>query len=1561
MFRPIASSHRRPHRRGTSFVLIVVVMLSVFAVVGTGYALLAIQQQKISLIRKDEQNGGLAAPDPTDTANAFFGALIYDTGDGTKDIFNGLRGHSIGRSMYGYDSGPNGSLNNSPFNGVGLFREDATGSPYAGYGLVGDRSQFVNYNLVMINNINNNNNDNKPMLLDPERMGTRGATANNPLPFPGQNNPNYVSKAAPYSYPDLKDFFAGVVDPNTGAVLLQSFHREWLFGPLDPLNGQPAATYDPKKSNWFNNQGRMKTLRPRPAEHPQFPRVPPNADGTYTGDVQNWPGGFTYALDPTSPANAPRYGFYGRNDSLWMDLGLPIITLPGNRKVQPMVAPLIVPIDGQLNASAHGNLYGNSGATHISYAGYGAWEVNLAAALTNADATKVVKARGNSPPNPTPNPIQQRNTKSSQAYAPSYAAPLPSYAPVPWTASAAPSASLTYPTSNSMTGLPTFTGFDTSNVAMGNHPSLFNPTEWPGDGSATLRTFPLTNIKRLSRFGYTPNWYAQADVASAPPAAGLLGDQTNYPFYFATGQTTPANYNYRLDPAHSTRGVITTRGYSLDRPMVSPTFMTGALSLAGLAGAKPVNPSANAPYPGPGGNLGPGSDFGGPTRWFNIQAALGSVNLNRPLADYRDLTKVPNIDPMTGNSTPQPLSPTNLANFALADSDRQQLARDIFVRMAVATGGALTTNPTLLAYPAYSYTIVAPPSAPGAPNPQYEALRYLAQLAANIVDYIDNDDISTAFAWDPKVPTELVFGVEKPRLVINEAYSEFVNDAAEPRGKGKGQGGPMKDGHVRFWVELLNPTSTTTGVFGDGTVQLRYQGNFSPYQLVIARAARTKGAVTTEGVSYLTDPTNVRGDLKPGYAPDIVYTFSNPDIDTDANKQRVAPNNGTPDAAGLPTNGIALVGPKVSGANNNQEFDPQNNGMAMAPWTRMIEAPAANGNANGQDAMEYLVPPADLNTVNLNNPNSDYRRHIILLRRLANPYDKASPTNPYVTVDTMDYVPSNDALFTGVGGGGGGTAINKRFSVGKVQPYAALSMPDNAAGAMGVPSYTFPTSMVLVQNPSGGPGANDPQHTFGRHNYTGGGMGPSGTPSGSTFVAGPSLKDPDSMKAETLMTPFDWLVHMDRPLVNQIELFQVRDTPPHRVTNQFLFPGGNNGVDYERGFANWTSTAGLTRALEYLSVKPWTVGVPHGGRVAGKIALNAVQNQRVITGLFDPQSGNGFDPSYVTNTAWGQWIGGRSTMQPRTLADGVTQFTGPVPLSQPNPVMGASPPFVPAPSQTDDPSGIDRPFYSLGAPAAAPGGFAYAAGGSQELTILRQGGGKPMLFANAGSNPAMQYPASQPQGPSYTQAEPLRKIFNNTTPVSHTYLVYLTVGYFDVVNANPNPPAGWPSGVPARPLLGAEAYLAVPGDIRAKFVAVIDMSNMTTNLAPTPYFTSLENTVYPPLDKNGKIDPTIPVTLNIAYSSFNATSSQLYVASDGQEVLVGPGSALLLGYGAEQQQVTVQQIQGPGQVVVTGLGRTAWGGSCVSNAQPGYPGPQPGFAYTSASYKAVLPYVERLR
>ncbi|MBN9119869.1 MAG: hypothetical protein J0I06_12030 [Planctomycetes bacterium] len=1049
MFRPLARSHRRPHRRGTSFVLIVVVMISFAAAVGVAFALFAGQTLRIAAANKEAQGAGgsppARAPEPANTVNQFLSALIFGVGnDSPSDLTNALRGHSIAASMYGSTAG-----NTTPWAGVGTFSEDM--STYGVPGLTGDRSAAVNYTQMQFTG----GSGSVRFLLDPEWTGYRASGTTPAGTWPanfaaGLNGRTYVGKHAPYSFPDLKDFFAGAVDPATGQVLVQSFHRPWLWN-MTVTSGTTTTTYglDPGNPNWTNTPGRLKTLRPRPAEHPLFPRVPPNYDNSYTGDVQNWPGGYTYGPDPSNPTQN-RYN--ARNDSLWMHIGLPTVPF-GNRMVQPLVAPLIVPLDGLLNASAHGNNFGPNGA-HLSYAGYGPWEVNVSGFLNGDPATalsvnrsNVVAARGTA---------QQRSGNTVRSYDPyrtmqvpnpsgmgtiTVPRPLPTYSPVAW--SGAQVGLPTYPAGNSITGLPSFPAFQSDNALVGppnsaSHPALFNPAEWPTTGGTNARGFPLTDIKRMHlRYAFTPDWYIPSDLASnAPQDLGV-----NRTFSYAVVANTASDY--RLDPAHPNRALFTTRGFGLDRPKVAPNFATrdGALGLA-MAGNKPGALSTGVgPFPAPGTPLGTVTDFTA-GRWVNRMAVLGAVDINRPLTDYRvDMTK-----PLT--------APNNVTTTSAgpADNDRRKLAHDIFVRLAAATGASLQISLTGTQHPTPQYAVPT-----GLPAAQLNALRYLAQLAVNVVDYRDDDDISTAFVWNPIDPTDpynaanfaaaevgnrVVFGVEKSRLVLNEVYSEIANAPTDPvNGEDKDNDkmpDPLPTGslaHVRFWAELLNPTSTSN-VTGYGPIDDNV--SLTGYQIQIARANRTTGAAAAQDMaSYVYDPANTTGSFPVGQQPDASFTFT-ASTGNAGSPTTVAPNNGTslPSTTApntLPKQGVVLVAPPSwtpktdpnTMMPNSQEFDPQPAANTVWAPGNVLYSPALGpaGAMAASPGMGYTLSMS----VNANNnqavPNpatTEFRRHVVLLRRLANPYvvpDPASPAagvvnNPYVTVDVMDYVPSFDAVGT---------------------------------------------------------------------------------------------------------------------------------------------------------------------------------------------------------------------------------------------------------------------------------------------------------------------------------------------------------------------------------------------------------------------------------------------------------------------------------------------------------------------------------------------------------------------
>src|SRR5262249_40859921 len=139
------------------------------------------------------------------------------------------------------------------------------------------------------------------------------------------------------------------------------------------------------------------------------------------------------------------------------------------------------------------------------------------------------------------------------------------------------------------------------------------------------------------------------------------------------------------------------------------------------------------------------------------------------------------------------------------------------------------------------------------------------------------------------------------------------------------------------------------------------------------------------------------------------------------------------------------------------------------------------------------------------------------------PLNPALPYNPYVTVDYIFKVFPHYAARVSSDGPDEPPPPRPetRFSVGRRQPYAGHAAHHRHQQRL---------------RPSPG----QPQHRFFQPNVDPGVRGPTWRPVPVGYPA------------------FDWLIHLDRPLVSPIELFQVSAWPPHLLLQEFLRPGPRN-------------------------------------------------------------------------------------------------------------------------------------------------------------------------------------------------------------------------------------------------------------------------------------------------------------------------------------------------------------------------------------------------------------------
>jgi hypothetical protein len=1509
-------SKRTNERRGV-ILMVVLALLTLFAIIGITFVMYADSEATAARVAREAETQQRPDMEPEQALAFFLGQLIYDATDDVNGVGSGLRGHSLARTLYGYNYGATATPNIVPFNGVGRLHQAGGVDDYT----------LVNYTWFSTDPLMGGK------LRDPERVGTRGG------PVAPQNNP-YVGGNAPYTYPDLNNFFLAAVKAD-GTVLVPSFHRPWLFNPGKAFN-------DMTNPNWTNAQGKYLTLRPRPQEHPTFP-LPDDA----TGDVKNlvW---------------AP-----GGNDSIWIDIGAPVMTAKDGTQYKMLVAPLIIDLDGRINLNTAGNVLG-PGNTHVSNQGWGSWEVNLAKVLYGDNAAAPVEYIKLF----TGNTLVAGNTVYGR-YIPG-ASPVPSAAPFPTTIPYSPGAiSLATLLQHSYaqsdfngvnegtpgtatprpllpgTGAPPnvnpptnafavfLQGYLNGGTENQNHPLLYNIFRSPFYNGINTRVFRPSDMEALLR----PN----SLVSTSPIDSGnsaLMSDLI---------RLCQANFGpSAASPRY--RNLVTALNMDLGAPGVSPYWWSGMPAtsyltmntipiLAPLATTPapfptlPPNPTiANTPGINP-----PTSEFGTDWRGLSANTATyvptaylappippsttpisyttpgGRILLNRPLPPYPHMGS--GLMPPYQGLPPNTLSPYgtayNLSNAAVntqyqaALSARQALANDIYRRLLEITG-------------------VAPPANSAAPTANELApRRWLAQLAVNIVDYIDEDDINTPFNFytvadglpaaqigsvqpvppavsdDPGAntqdqsgtnatganPTYWVFGTELPKVVLNEVLAEAQNSTPGLA--------PVANESVQVWAELYNTMLPTPGTNAQPQDSYRVPlymtlpggGGYSPYRISIVQypmdapnrpnpppnpptpSVLPDASANVLGKGYIAGPfpqSTTDADFSPTTLPNGAQLSQDqatpPPAPLVYQQPFTLPGTTNTVNAGVDPGNFFLIGPPPPAAGTPYQDPfvfpglPQN--IPVVRTTNMTYSP---NNNNWWQA--GTPPPPDERVTGLG----------VMLRRLANPYLPLQPIpgqpnyNPYITIDHIGSVPIRSQATDP------GPAPSGYYSRGKRQPYASLTV----TAAAGVHTTPQPNSPVMDQQPAAA--VNNVFSTFGLQNAP---LPASGH--------------------------YDWLVHLDRAPISPMELMHVSGYQPYQLTQRFILPQPNTAGDDAPLPASavnmfqhyvpwldvppagptaiqnmacpwWFDNSGLQagqshrlyRLFEFLECGDRAYGVNGLGRIPGKVNINTVWDAEILQALIDANQSIG--------------LNAMPSQYPPNAADPIVQIFN-------NLLQSRSPTGVPG--MTGVQGATDRPFLPLSVGLNPAGTMQFPTNGTAFSAIGTSATTDTVLRLNPSANTLLlfQNPADNATVHPYLQTQLLTKLYNNVTTRSNTFAVFLTVGFFQVI-------PGGAVGAPNIPQLGPEIGRAEGRQVRHRMFAIVDRTNLsvfsTTSssivLGPTP------NAANPTAPNNPT--GTAQITLTSGVAGVNPNTGVAWTITPGMQLVIEPGTA-------NEETVVVQAVTG---------------------------------------------------
>ncbi len=1438
-----ATSPAAGKKRKGVILLVVLAMITLLTILGITFVLYSDASEATARINMEGEKTSFQL-NPADWSagelmQMAFGQLVFDVEDDEAGQRSGLRGHSLSRDMYGYRySGIPYTLGNKPPDGNQLGLNDR---PFRGTGRLENDKYHLNFT-TFFNKDKNSGTLVAQQIKDPERLGAR-TDPKKPNAYVGGFNP-------PYTYADLNHVFLSKLGDD-GQVDEPSFVRREAMGTTGqpaPLGGFNGSSWDYNLPVWTESEGKVRIIRPRKAEHPFFPE--PN-DGW--GDVRNLPWGT-------------------HNDAVWVDLGIEPKTAPNGRKFKPLFAFTVLDLDGRVNVNAHGNIHGrdSNGALNISHAsrdGLGPWEVNLSKVLdknpTNLfTGLNGVSGRHNSDGSLSGAYVQQNLWAIN---------PQHSHGPLDGNAgqeSALPpgltAQPLGLPGSQFASPISSFGRF-ISQIYGGLGPTETTPIH-------EMSFHPFVNSGGNKRFGHTHFGTLMGRSLRSPTAwqnseLVKLGLFTTDPFATASSR----------DPRYDR---VTTMSWDLDRPGMVP-YLSDPSSQSLVF--DPINWTPL--LPGQFGYFNVGRDLPGsspipfPNLPLNTLTNMGEFDpftqstlaLSKRLNLRRLMTAFPQVDQTTGLYT----DPNNTQQAQRALVERQQFAQDIFAHLAMATGVA---NPIQLKLPLQTT------------DSRYRVTKWVAQLAANMVDFIDSDDVMTVFPWNNGQFNDAVIGVELSRLALNELYVQVENDPSDI-GKNKA----TNDFLAKIYVELINPLLNPSFPLVDDHSAVLKSGNQNVHVLEVVKPACVPSLRDISQKSGIIgqDHHNVPGAL----IGQTLWDFP----------AKIAPAGeqfGTQaDGKGL-SSGFVVVGPKP----DNKASD-----ITISRWT--TAATTTDGDIIHKD-LGFTVPKTTKKLDTL--PAQDIP--VVLLRRLAAPGMPHQPDpakafyNPYVTIDmaqiTSQMLVENDARKVLDGSGMTNPNMDKvdisdRRAYGRSQPY------------FGIPAVVFGSQPglkdfgTLIPQAPKTPISGGPKCTFWRHNTK-------SDTAPTSFMAPVSY--PVATDGETFETP-RFRPHLDRWPSTVGEILSVPTCRAHEIPmlndHRATYCGGwHDPATRLYRFLELAQAGSVRNLLDANSGQVVPVGA-EGGRIPGKINVNTMTFE-VFKALCDAQATtNRFSESQV---------------------DQVWQY-----LRNNRPYWG----FGMGESTGGDLLGLVNRGMAQTLMRRHPSGES----NSDQTDLLNLMMDAQNSFNNPGGVPppvGTWRTAGGMELPPVVRQELLSKIIGNTTSRSNCFAVWLTVGFFEVVSDQGNAQIGNPQSSTPKHILGKELQPRV----RRRMFCMVDRTMLEAwriMLLPESFTTS--PTTLDPL--TGQLTSPVSVSLSsLTYNDAFGNQRQIvmegvgaiYQSLTGKTYPVALGSVLTFDPGRNNEEtVEVVDLDPDPNKVNLGvyLNRPHGIGSPVLICCRGNPGPVP--------------------